>query len=252
TPMKSDAVSTCEICGGRWYIPQPPSDEYPMGSVRQCQCVQLQQRRQRLAELMKISGLTAEAVRAWSFETFHPEQALADPAAQRHLSDVMVACQAFARAPRGWLMLSGPYGSGKSHLAYATAGAYLRAGHAVYISTVPDLLEALRRGFNHKGVDSYERRFDTVCRAELLVLDDLGAQSDSPWATEKLYQIIDFRYRLRLPLMVTTNVNHFAPGGRLEPRLLSRLLDGAHLPDGFSRVHLLAVGDYRQRTPRRE
>lgn len=249
--MKSDAGSTCEICGGSGFIQQPPNDNYPMGSVRPCRCLLLQQRRRRLAKLMKISGLTAEAVRAWSFETFHPEEALADPAGQRHLAEVMEACRAFAHNPRGWLVLSGPYGSGKSHLAYATAGAFLRAGHAVYISTVPDLLEALRRGFNGQGEDSYERRFDTVCRAELLVLDDLGAQSQTEWAAEKLYQIIDFRYRLRLPLMVTTNVNPFAPAGRLDQRVLSRLMDGAHLPDGFSRVHLLAVGDYRQRTPRR-
>jgi len=80
------------------------------------------------------------------------------------------------------------------------------------------------------------------------VLDDLGAQNDSAWATEKLYQIIDYRYRSRLPLMVTTNINPFAPGGRLDPRIISRLLDGANVSGGFTQVHLLTSGDYRQRT----
>jgi DNA replication protein DnaC len=79
------------------------------------------------------------------------------------------------------------------------------------------------------------------------VLDDLGAQNDTPWAAEKLYQILDHRYRRRLPLLVTTNVNLYAPQGRIEPRVLSRILDGANLADGFSRVVLLKVGDYRRR-----
>jgi DNA replication protein DnaC len=249
--MKSDDVSTCDLCHGSGFIEQPPNERYPMGSSRLCLCILRQQRRRRLAELMRISGLTPEAVAAWSFETYDAERAVGDGASRRYLADVVSACQAFARAPKGWLVLSGPCGSGKSHLAYAVAGAYLRAGHAVYISTVPDLLEALRRGFDGQGDASYAKRFDTVCRAELLVLDDLGAQSDSAWSTEKLYQILDFRYRLHLPLMVTSNINPFAPGGRLDPRIVSRLLDGANLSDGFSRVYLLSVGDYRQRTPRR-
>ena len=250
--MKPEDVSTCKLCGGKGFIPQPPSDEYPTGSVRICQCVRRAQQRQRLAELMKISGLTAQVVAEWSFKSFHPELARADGAGQRHLAEVAGRCEAYAREPKGWLVLSGPYGSGKSHLAYAVASACLRAGHAVYISTVPDLLEALRRGYGRQDNDSFERRYDAISRAELLVLDDLGAQSDTSWATEKLYQIVDFRYRRRLPLMVTTNVNPFAPGDRIDPRIHSRLMDGAHVPGGFSQVQLLTAGDYRQRTPRRE
>ncbi len=249
--MKPDDVSTCELCGGKGFIPQPPSDAFPTGSVRICQCAQREQRRQRLAKLMMISGLTPEAVAAWSFKTFRPEWAMADRAGQRHLEEIANLCKAYARDPQGWLVLSGPYGSGKSHLAYAVASACLRAGHAVYVSTVPDLLETLRRGYNEQANDSFERRYDAITRADLLVLDDLGAQSDTNWATEKLYQIVDYRYRHRLPLMVTTNVNPYAPGERLDPRLHSRLMDGAHVPGGFSQVHLLTAGDYRQRTARR-
>ena len=43
-----------------------------------------------------------------------------------------------------------------------------------------------------------------------LILDDLGAQNTTPWAVEKLYQIIDFRYRLRLPQeWLNSNAHHF-------------------------------------------
>ena len=139
----------------------------------------------------------------------------------------------------------------KSHLACAVASACLRAGHAVYVSTVPDLLETLRRGYSQQANDSFERRYDAITCADLLVLDDLGTQSDTIWAAEKLYQIVDFRYRQRLPLMVTTNVNPFAPGERIEPRVHSRLMDGAHVTGSFLQEHLLTAGDYQQRTARR-
>ena len=71
------------------------------------------------------------------------------------------------------------------------------------------------------------------------------------WAAGKVYQIVDFRYLQRLPLMIITNVNPFAPGEPIDPRIHSRLMDGAHVPGGSSQVHLLTAGDYRQRTARR-
>jgi len=246
--MKREDVSTCSLCGGTGFIWQEPNERYPYGSSLVCGCVEQRRQRRRLAKLMRINGLTPEALEAWSFRSFHAEECLTDAAGRQHMAEIAAACERYAQAPRGWMVLSGPYGSGKSHLAYATAAAFLGAGHAAYISTVPDLLEALRRGLNREADASYEQRYDALCRAELLVLDDLGAQNDSAWATEKLYQIIDYRYRSRLPLMVTTNINPFAPGGRLDPRIISRLLDGANVSGGFTQVHLLTSGHYRQRT----
>lgn len=77
-------------------------------------------------------------------------------------------------------MLSGPYGSGESHLAYAVASACLRAGHVVHVTTVPDLRETLRRGYSRQADDSFERRYDAITRADLLVLDDLGGGTSVP------------------------------------------------------------------------
>jgi DNA replication protein DnaC len=58
----------------------------------------------------------------------------------------------------------------------------------------------------------------------MLVMDDLGAHSTSPWAQEKLYQIINYRYNAQLPMVVTTNLS-LDELERTEPRIASRLAD---------------------------
>jgi DNA replication protein DnaC len=208
-------------------------------------------KRARLGRLMEASGLSAETLASHRLDRFHPEWALGVPAQRAALTELVAALGAWAARPAGWRVLCGPYGCGKTHLAAGTALAALEAGHSVYMGTVPDVLDRLRAGFNHRDDDdTYDRRYRDITGAGLLVLDDLGAQYDSPWAAETLWQIVDARYRARRPLLVTTNENLVDPGCRIDPRLRSRLLDGANLPEGWSRVHLLAVGDYRQRTRR--
>ncbi len=245
--MAKPGQPACPVCGGNGFVWQGATPAYPDGSWRVCGCLQRALVKRRLAEIMRRSGLDEATMARWSFETFRPTLARGDAAAREGLARAKEACEAFAREPRGWLVLAGPYGCGKSHLAYATAAAVYRRGASVLVSTVPDLLESLRQGIAEGGGESFDARFAAVRDAELLVLDDLGAQQDTPWGAEKLYQIVDFRLRRRLPLIVTTNVNLYEPRGRLEPRLLSRLLEGANLPDGFSQVFLIAVGDYRTR-----
>ena len=78
---------------------------------------------------------------------------------------------------------------------------------------------------------------------ELLVLDDLGAQRDTGWALDTLYQVINFRYVQHLPLVVTTNMDLNKAG--LDERLVSRLVDGAQAESGFSRRLMMPCADFR-------
>jgi len=57
--------------------------------------------------------------------------------------------------------------------------------------------------------------------AKLLVLDDLGTQNATPWAREKLYQIINYRYESGMPTIITTSEH----SKDIDPRILSRMND---------------------------
>ena len=87
----------------------------------------------------------------------------------------------------------GPYGVGKTHLAAAIAHEVLSRGHAVLFAVVPDLLDHLRTTFGPHSTISYDEQFDFLRAVPLLTLDDLGTESATPWAREKLYQLINHR-----------------------------------------------------------
>ena len=52
-----------------------------------------------------------------------------------------------------------------------------------------------------------EQRFEEIRNAGLLILDDFGTQNATPWAQEKLFQIINFRYINKLPTVITTSAS---------------------------------------------
>ena len=86
---------------------------------------------------------------------------------------------------------------------------------------VPDLLDHLRSTFSPSSTVSYDRRFEEVRNAPLLVLDDLGSQAMTPWVKEKLYQLFNHRYNVSLPTVITSA----DPAEEIDPRLRSRLED---------------------------
>lgn len=140
---------------------------------------------------------------------------------QRTLEEAFQAGQAFAENPSGWLVYMGPYGSGKTHLAAAIANYRASQGYPAMFVVVPDLLDHLRSTFNPNSNVSYDRRFEEVRNAPLLVLDDLGTQAMTPWVREKLYQLFNQRYNAGLPTVITTADAE----KELDPRLYARMLD---------------------------
>ena len=142
--------------------------------------------------------------------------------------------------PAGWLNLSGPFGVGKTHLAVAAAVERESQGDDVFFATVADLLDYLRATFNPDSPITHDDLLHRIRMADFLVLDDMGAERSTPFAEDKLFQIINYRYEERLPTIVTTS-NRLADIAASRPRIASRLQDSlviTNLP--------LEGPDYRQ------
>jgi DNA replication protein DnaC len=144
----------------------------------------------------------------------------------------------FAQSLEGWLLLQGDYGCGKTHLAAAIANFAVSLGTPTLFITVPDLLDTLRFVYDDP-VATFEERFEQVRQSPLLIMDDFGTQNATPWAQEKLFQILNYRYINHLPTVVTTNLLL----DEIEGRIRSRLED----PDLVTKVQILAP-DYRRPT----
>lgn len=136
------------------------------------------------------------------------------------------------------LTLVGEPGRGKTFLAMAIgnyaldrSNYYDDAGYPVIYYQVEDLLDELRAGYNYKGPHygddddrqgsepSYDGVMSDVLNIRLLILDDLGAEKRTEWASGKLDQIIDTRYREGRKTVVTTNVLPEKLGARISSRL---------------------------------
>jgi DNA replication protein DnaC len=145
-----------------------------------------------------------------------------------------------AAGDKNWLVLAGGYGSGKTHLAAAIANLALHEKHMNPIfAVVPDLLDYLRTTFRPDADASYDDRVSAFRSADLLILDDLGTENATPWAREKLFQIINHRYNESLPLVVTTN--HL---DLVDERIRSRLVDWQ-----LSHHILIEAPDFRDKHP---
>ena len=139
----------------------------------------------------------------------------------KSLQKALKAAHIFAERPKGWLVFMGGYGSGKTHIAAAIANYRAGLGDPPLFVMVPDLLDHLRATFSPNSHITFDRRFDEIRTAPLLVLDDLGTQSMTPWVREKLYQLFNYRYNAELPTVITTSDSL----EEMDPRIKSRLLD---------------------------
>ena len=124
------------------------------------------------------------------------------------------------------VLLYGDVGTGKSHLASAMLRRRLALGWAGRFVSVADLMDELKARFGGEGEQS-EAYFDRLAREPFLVLDDVGAEQETPWTRERVASLIDRRYRAEAPTIVTTNLTHRDLAARYGKRLADRLREWA-------------------------
>src|SRR5258708_8487822 len=243
----------CQICGGYGLVTRDvPVDDPDFGKAFLCICQADKIKARRAESLRKVSNLGALSDK--TFATFEVEYSLLSddqdfmrrafaPVSdgrsfteeqKRYLNIAADRAYHYAEMPTGWLLLRGTYGTGKTHLAAAIANYRLDLGEPVLFITAPDLLDYLRSTYGPSSEIGYDERFEQFRTAPLLVLDDLGAESQTPWALEKLYQLFSYRHTSKLPTVITINK---APE-TFDPRIYSRLVDknltdsiGLEVPD---------------------
>jgi DNA replication protein DnaC len=139
----------------------------------------------------------------------------------KNLEKAFQTAREFADDPQGWLVFMGEHGAGKTHLAASIANYLTDQGVPNIFVVVPDLLDHLRATFNPNSTVSYDQLFDEVRTTKVLILDDLGTESMTPWVREKLYQLFNYRYNSHLATIITTSDSF----DKMDTRLRSRMLD---------------------------
>lgn len=128
------------------------------------------------------------------------------------------------KAQASWLVMLGSVGWGKTHLACAIAMRWFERGTGFRFITAPDMLDEIKETFGRTADDKglmYEQVMEYFKTLPLLIVDDLGANSDTAWAQEKFYQILDHRWKEELPTIITSNRKE----SELDERIRSRMKD---------------------------
>ena len=229
----------CPYCGGFGYIlPDVPPTHPSFGKSIVCQCRAKNLKKEHLNKLLTLSEIGQ--LRNSTFENFATDVANLpgfSGIGEKNLKNAYDHALAFAKSPTGWLIFKGRYGCGKTHLAAAIANYRLDLGDPVLFISTPDLLDYLRAAYSNNSNISFDERFEQVKNASLLILDDLGTENSTLWAREKLYQIFDYRYRTKLPTIITTNQDLES----IDPRIRSRLID-----KNLAKIILIIAPDFRR------
>ena len=189
------------------------------GQAIPCTCQETQDTDTRAAALRRYSNLGP--LSRITFATTNQEGPQSDVPNHQMFTEGMAVAARFAEEPSGWLVLTGPSASGKTHLAVAIANRCIERSQTTFFIVASDLLDHLRATYSPDSQVSYDELFEQVRNVSMLVLDDLSMTNATPWAQEKLRQIINYRYNLELPTVITIGENL----SKFDPYILSRIKD---------------------------
>ena len=217
-PNNERAADLCPQCNGSgWVTRRVHVGHADFGQAVPCTCQETQDDNARAAALRRYSNLGALA--RVSFASTDLEGPLPDITSQQMIAEGMTAAAKFAEEPEGWLVLTGPSASGKTHLAVAIANRCIERNQTVFFIVAADLLDHLRAAYSPDSIVSYDELFEQVRNVPVLILDDLSLSNATAWAQEKLFQVINHRYNNALPTVITVR----GPLQRLDDGLRTRL-----------------------------
>lgn len=177
------------------------------------------QQKKEIEQLFSIHNL-GERFKDSNFQSFNPR-----PGTEKCLEIAKKYVAEFDSYKGESFMFWGEAGNGKSHLAAAIANELKALGKIVVFISMPDLLAKIKATFNKKSQDSESQIMKALQQAELIIIDDIGAEKVSDWVQEVIFRIVDGRYKMMKPIFVTSNLEPKELAERIGKRAYDRLVE---------------------------
>lgn len=177
-------------------------------------------KRQRVISSNKRTGFPESDMQYWTFDNDDG----AHPGIMRAMKIYVDNFPELSRQGKG-LLLYGDVGTGKTFAAACVANALIDAGYSCLMTNFSRVLNTLW------GTEKKQDYIDKLNSFRLLILDDLGAERRSEYSQEQVFNIIDARYRAKLPLIITTNLDMDEiknPKDTANARIYDRVLEMCH------------------------
>lgn len=213
----------CPYCQNTGWLPAEVTSEGTVLPQEKCQCL----RREEMEDLFRFAGLTGP-LREQTFERF--DLTVYPPEDRRWMEHLLRFCKEFAAEvvhgrQEESLLLVGNVGLGKTYLASAIGNSVLEAGKTVVYLTFGEFLDLIRL---HKFDDqeAYMAGLQRLYEADLIILDDLGAEKVTEFAAQELFSLINARMNRRRPMIVSSNIDPMLFEETYGDRIASRVLNG--------------------------
>lgn len=212
------AKENCKRCGGIGWI---VAENDGISAAERCTCV-AEARAEELEERAQIPRNYRDA-------TIQLSLPADNPIVERSLRGAMLAVQSFVNGyptndPPGLLLL-GPTGVGKTHLAAGALRQLIARGHEGIFFDYLNLLERIRSSYNETLGTSDRAAYGLALEAEILLLDDLGAHRVTDWVKDTVTAIVTYRCNHRKPLIATSNLRDEDMQQHIGERAYSRLFE---------------------------
>ena len=238
--LAEDGYPHCEYCQDARFIVQ----EYTrLGRVVDTKTVDCPRcnvaAKKRLLAIQKYSSMSDKA-RAQDFASY---ELMWMPTGIEARQNLLAACKTFADTPKGFLVIYGSYGCGKSHLCAAIYNTITARGKMAIFISMLDLIRSLKALFNKRNEEAegetYDQRLNVYQTVETLILDDIGAGRMTEFDDSLLTEIVDYRYRNRMATVFVSNKN-MTSRSDFDARVVERWSE-----HGFSTVVEVVAPSYR-------
>ncbi len=192
---------------------------------KRCSCITEAARRLAAEELNRATPLTLCSFEDFSLAYYDDKQVTPlGCTAREAMNENLKICRQFAEnfhLPSSGILMRGATGLGKTHLSLSIANVVLKKGYSVIYGSAPDLFRKIEQEhFGRSEGDTVEM----LQGADLLILDDAGAEFESKFYTSVLYGIINNRMNAGVPTIISTNCEYGELNARYGERVLSRFM----------------------------
>lgn len=211
TDYEEDGLMHCGVCGEplQRFVSLPFPGYEKRVIRRPCKCERKQYEREEQEQKYRADQVEINKLRAASLidekfrsSTFDSFQITTDNAKQLKICKrYAIAFDTMCEKNQGMILWGKP-GTGKTFAAACIANYLLDRKIPVIMTSFVKLISS----FQNQGGESEEETIYKLNRAALLIIDDLGAERSTDYALERVYNIVDSRYRARKPMLLTTNL----------------------------------------------
>ena len=210
-----DNIYDCKLC-----------KDTGISDGKRCRCFTDKVRKAAAADINSYSALQLKTFDSFDLSYYDDKTVTPFGATARKIMEYNLNyCKEYAddfHLPYKSLVMRGKTGLGKTHLSLAIVSAVIEKGYNAIYGSAPDIFKMINQEYYGK-TDGNTDTLGMMISADLLVLDDVGAEFDSQFYRSMLYTIVNDRTSASLPTVINTNLDHKEIEARYGERVYSRM-----------------------------